>query len=363
LRMTGEGYFSQQNVGVDQPDLPISLRLLPDGSALELSHGLPLQPEGLPVQVRLQRGPLSVELNQQLQSQSVRIPLPAGTDPQLQVSLSLSGLPPVTMAYQLPTEAAPPAPRLPELIRAGTPLPPSPSLRQAMQGERVIWIAPDEQRILPASGTWQVATWRAGRQSVATPITVVDQGDLDNETIWRGKPALVWTGQEPKILLPGQNLAGNAQPGWLMVPGLLAPLEQVDASGQRSGDRPLARITATSSRTAAGVEATIEFGLPAGSSLWSWVRDASDQRTPDPAPGLRERPLPPSPSYQQDYVRMVEEGQQLAAGLLAEEERIREATQVQRLSYDYAPSKEQVFEEDIGSYGWGSGGLGKAGSS
>ncbi len=363
LRMTAEGFYSQQNVGVNQPDLPLSLRLLPDGSALELSHGLPLQPEGLPLHLRLHRGALMVDIDQQLQSRTLRIPLPAGTDARLDVSLSLSGLPPVALSYQLSTEATPSAPRLPELIRAGTPLPPSPSLRIATQGERRVWIAPEEQRLLPTPGTWQVATWRAGRQSAATPITVVEEAVLDQGAVWRGKATLVWTGQEPKILLSGQNLTGNAQPGWLMAPGLLAPLEQTDLSGQRSGDRPRAGISSSSRRSEAGVEATIEFGLPAGSSLWSWVRDASDQRDPEAAPGLRARPLPPSPSYQAEFVRSVEEGQQLAAGLLAEEERLREATQVQRMSYDYSPAMEQVYEEGISGSGWGAGGMGSAGSS
>ncbi len=119
-------------------------------------------------------------------------------------------------------------------------------------------------------------------------------------------------------------------------------------------------LTATANRGDAG---TFRLdGLPAGAQTWWWITDGSDYREGPPTLDLPAGWRGPPGDPGEALLREPQDGEAIAAGLLAEEERTREAAALERLDYAFGADAETVAYGASG-YGSGGGGFGSKGNS
>lgn len=233
-------------------------------------------------------------------------------------------------------------------------------------GSPGLWAPIDAPLTLPSAGEWTLAAWN-GTQGESSTITVVDAaapGPLGADRRWRGPTTLVATTAEgirsATLVREGQELALAPAPGvrtgWVTaadgtsvpVVGDAAPTITVEGVLRRGATTPL----------------TIH--APAGSRVWAWVRDAA----PGPAltPVRAAEPWWGAPGvHLDDWSAEDTWGVAISAGLLAEEERVEEASNVERMDFGFSAAAERAKEEDaygeggLSGYGTGGGGFGSRG--
>lgn len=236
---------------------------------------------------------------------------------------------------------------------------------QASQGdERRRWARAGEPMSLPTSGEWRICAWREACGAEATVLVgggTVDGGVVDGDGRWRGEPTLAAVTaadlRSVRIVRAGDSLLGGDVSGAAEASTAVA-LMGAPAVPLRGAREPRIDVTGALAR---GSTSTIELGkgLPAGSRVWAFLRDASD------APGdfglASLAPLwtggagwPAEP-----WAAGTVLGEEIAAALLEEEERLAEAREPERVDFGFSAAAE-VGLGNLGTSGYGSGAGGMA---
>ncbi len=216
------------------------------------------------------------------------------------------------------------------------------------EGAERTWAPAGTPLRLPHAGPWTVCAWR----DRCGPESRIEVGDA----VHHGRPALraaaaggvhgarIVRDGEPLLGAPpdvGSSRASVVVAGGATLANDPAPPLRIDALGTPTHGR-----------------ARVELVAPSGSRIWAFVRDAGDRRRGawlrvaqplDVAPGGSHRPWSPVPTT----------GEAIAAGLLDEEARLAEATEVRRLDYTFGADEERALDS-IHGYGSGGGSFGSA---
>lgn len=234
-------------------------------------------------------------------------------------------------------------------------------------GSPGLWVPIGAPITLPRPGEWTLCAWN-GAPGESSTITVVDpaaDGTLAADGRWRGPTTLVAATAEgirsASLVRPGEPLplapAPGVRTGWVTaaegtsvpVVGEPTPAITVDGVLRRGSATPL----------------TIH--APAGSRVWAWVRDAA----PGPAalPAFVTEQWADAPGvHLDDWQASDSWGDAISAGLLAEEERVEEATNVKRVDFEFSAAAERAMEDEaygeggLSGYGTGGGGFGSKGA-
>lgn len=227
------------------------------------------------------------------------------------------------------------------------------AVRTDGQGE--VWSPLDQPLTLPSAGLWTVQAWN-GSAGPSVRTRVIDPGaagvHLEANGVWRGAATLFTTTVEgarsAKIVQPGgaidlKPVTGASTPWLTSSAGLVIPVPGSDA--------PMITVAGTLQR---GKATPLTIDAPAGSRVWAYLRDG--------AAGPALTPIEVAPLWVGDagaagdpWTADVGWGVPISAGLLAEEERIHEATDVKRMDFGFSPAAEKA-EAGMG-YGEGMGGL------
>jgi hypothetical protein len=290
-----------------------------------------------------------------------------------------------------PMEAADPPPALgpvPAVVAAGAPLkldaPAGTWVRARLDEAGLLrWGKAGDPLVLPMAGTWYVCAW-ADRCGAEVPVVVVPAGPvsaagsggepvapgpggaIDASGRWTGAPVLT------AVTAEGIRSARIVRTGDLLVAGDAAGTRQawvaVAAEGVppvplRGAEAPDLAVAGTLARGASST-LTLGAGLPAGTRVWAFLRDA----TAAPSRSLRSVDVAdlwdgPAGFPGDAWSPTVRWGEAIAAGLLAEEERVAEATKVERVDFGFGADAEVGGLGGLGSKGMGMGGGGGYGSS
>lgn len=224
----------------------------------------------------------------------------------------------------------------------------------------VRWTAPGVPLVLPASGAWELSACLDATCGPGVELLAVQagEGDVAADGTWAGAPALTaLTAGElrsarilkagDRVLPPVDEATRGAATPWLVTPSVILPVrgEEAPAIEVRGG---LAR----------GERSAVTIEAPAGSRVWAWLRDAPDARQPQDVvvaslwsgeAGITGDPWLPTPVW----------GQAIAAGLLAEEERLAEGKDLRRVDFGFSADAEE--SEKMEGYGMGASGSGMGG--
>ena len=227
-------------------------------------------------------------------------------------------------------------------------------------GPGEVWSPMNRPLTLPSAGLWTLTSWN-GAAGPTVYTRVVDPGapgePLAADGTWRGPATLFATTAEgvrvARIVQDGGPLDLKPQPGARTAWVQSASGELVPITGP---DTPTITVTGTLQR---GSPAPLTIDAPAGSHVWAYLRDSAPGPDLTPAAaaplwdgdaGVYTDPWTPTPTW----------GVAISAGLLAEEERIHEATDVKRVDFGFSPAAEK--SEDSSGYGEGMGGISGRGS-
>lgn len=387
--------------------VPAALSVEPDPDQpgrlnASLLTSLPVPPEGLAMALAFPgRGAQRAD-EPAAQSGPLRLSLtPDPLDPAqpLRGTATVGGLPQAGIEVGAPPADPPPALQLPPLLALDAALP----LEGSMDPGGWILVTCGRERrwseagaaSAPASafraGPCAAQRWQAGRLSAPTRFFVSGPdgapggasdiasyvasdaasdiasiaSDVGPDGVWRGPPDLVEIDGEARILLPGDRLPLPAPASVLTAGRLTLPLDpaNIHSAGSPLRDpelRVLIEGVATRAAPGGGSDAVIGIRAPDGADVRVWVQDASDWWVLDPL-DLPRLPGPVAAARQDDWAPADQIGQQLAAGLLEEEERQRESRDAGRISFDFDAANEEMGLGGDG-YGSGMGGLGTRGS-
>ncbi len=230
---------------------------------------------------------------------------------------------------------------------------------RAFEGQGDLWATidgPSRAFRLPSAGLWSLELLDGGESSDHTVLAVDDAAAGPGADLrWHGPAGLVATVAEgirsAAILQPGQALplapVAGARTAWLTASsGVTVPLTGADA--------PAVTVAGTLTR---GASANLTLTAEPGSRIWAFVRDA----TPGGSSEATVAELwDGSGGFGGDaWSPAAVEGVAISTGLLAEEERQKEATDVKRVDFGFDADAEKA-KEGTGE-GFGMGGLGGRG--
>ncbi len=219
------------------------------------------------------------------------------------------------------------------------------------------WVAPGAPVALPETGTWRLCAWR-DRCGPSSAIVVTDT--VDAAGTWSGAPVLAGLAAEGlrdvRIVRKGQALVAGDTRGtrvaWLtLADPLMSP---IPVRGQEPPE-----IAVSGELTRGGTTSLqVGTGLPPGTRVWAFLRDAPDWRRSGPAT------LSPlwdgaTGSLGDAWTATLQQGQEIAAALLDEEERLAEEREIQRMDFGFSPAAEEAL--GMSGYGSGGGGFGARG--
>lgn len=233
-----------------------------------------------------------------------------------------------------------------------TPHAPAGTWVRASSGGAVVWARAGEALTL-REGTWSVAAWdgrlgdgqrvvvAAKDRWVGAPVLVADSADGIRRVRW------VHDGE----VIPGAPLAGTTSAWANVAAGELPALRIL-------GDTPV-DLDLHASLTRGGTS-SVSFGdgLPSGTKLWVVVQDATSVGPLPTGPAIAPLWAGDAGAVTDAWSPVEQDGTEIAAGLLAEEERVDEEKRVERLDYEFSPAAEEGAMGGIGLGGMGSGGGG-----
>ncbi len=301
-------------------------------------------------------------------TEPVQIPVSlagAGPDDQLSVELVVGGLRVDGHLSITQADLAGPLSNVPEIVGLGQAVamtvPPGTPWLRATLGGRTQWFIGGSPVALAQAGEWALCAWTGGGScGPVSKLTVVDpngDGNIDARGAWTGAPVLAAHTAEgvrgATVLREGASVgrafAGPARAGTAESFLVTGNGEAVPLGGATA---PVLKVTGALVR---GEQSTVTIQSEAGSRVWAYLRESGKDRMAGVAPlwtggrgyaGVAWRPGPV-------------EGTLIAAGLLAEEERMAEKSEMRRMDYGYAPGSDaMVGSAGASGYGTGGGGMG-----
>lgn len=339
---------------------------------VEVHSTLPPSPDGRSAWVRVTTPWSETVVEEVIEGGVVRVPVnlaAAAPGDRVGVEARIGGAPAVSTAVRVLAGDPPPPPGIPPLAAVGERMAAAPEgcwLRAVLSGAgKQIWMG-GEPLALPTAGEWAVSAWCDGTESQPRTVRAVEAGEkLSADGRWGGVDPTLWveTGsigiRASRVLRPGdeppRSAGGASGDGHSILAGapdlaILAPgaperVLALEGAPRRGESRPL----------------SIGAGLPEGSRMWVFVRDASDGAAPAWAHAVRlvRRALPGLAQAAWAYPEV--SGETIAAALLAEEERLAEQREPVLLDWDRAAAEESLLGL-IGSGGGGGSGLGGLGT-
>ncbi|MDP2305282.1 MAG: hypothetical protein Q8P18_04565 [Pseudomonadota bacterium] len=255
---------------------------------------------------------------------------------------------------------------LPAIVKAGAPftpeLPAGSWIRASSDDGAVRWARAGAPILLPTAGNWALCAWdeRCGPDT----SVIVAEGAVGSDGRWSGAPTLTVVTAEgirsARIVRAGDALlVGDAR-------GTRAAWVQVAAEGVaplplRGADTPDLAVAGSLSR---GGTSTLDVGagLPPGTKIWAFLRDAADMRRR--AAATVAIPWSGDAGTVGDaWAPEARWGEAIAAALLEEEERLAEVTDMERVDFGFSAAAEvgsAMGLGGLGTRGYGSGGGGSA---
>ncbi|MCK6527140.1 hypothetical protein L6R50_06095 [Myxococcota bacterium] len=360
--------------GVAVSFLPARPRLA--GSlGVEVHPTLPASPDGRSAWVRVTTPWSETVVEEVIEGGVVRVPVDlaaAAPGDRVAVEARIGGAPMVSAEVRVQAGDPPAPPRVPPVAAVDERIAAAPEgcwLRAVLPASgNQIWVG-GEPLALPREGEWAVSAWCDGAESQRRTVRAVAAGGkLGADGRWSGAEPTLWAEsgsagiRAAGVLRPGEGPPRSAEEGAVDGHSVLAGAPDLAISAPGAPERVLALAGAP--RRGESRPLAVGAGMPEGSRLWVFVRDASDGAAPSWAHAVRlvRRALPGL--AQSAWVYPEVSGETIAAALLAEEERLAEQREPEMLDWDRAAAEESAMGM-VGSGsagGSGFGGLGTRGS-
>ncbi len=365
--------------------LPLAPSSLPDGVSLVFDPPVPVVGSSftvslhtsLPVPVEGRAAVLTVitpwseqRLTPLLRGEPVAVTTslaPAFPGDLLTVRAEVAGRPAVQTLVQVAPLSAPSRPQPPPLAQINKAIPTARVqgawIRASHNATAALrWFPPDTPPALDLPGTWLLSSYTGGMLSEGSPVEVVEpSGPLNDSGLWSGqKPTLTAILADGIVranyLRPGDSLNATASPGMDLAWVRLSALPSLSIPLREAPPLPLL-VTGTLQR---GASAALQLGegLSAGTRLWAFLRDGSDGGVPPYPVELFHRPSGLPGLVATEWVANEVEGEEIAAALLKEEERMKEQRQAVRVDFDEVSPMEMAAAPGLGTVGYGRGGGG-----